>query len=205
MKNSNNKLILDLGCGNKKRDGTVGVDMNTRLKGDINHDLNKFPYPFDDNSVDYIYIDNTLEHLDSPLKVMEEIYRILKPGCGVKVIVPYFRSHSAFTDPTHTKFFTTESFTYYDPDHAIAKRYDYTLAKFKTTKIIFHRNLNKSIGWGGGLLPSPPNPPTRQDRPGDLAGAIARSSGLPHGLLELLGSQRSRSRPPPSSYPSMQL
>ena len=145
MKNSNNKLILDLGCGNKKRDGTVGVDMNTRLKGDINHDLNKFPYPFDDNSVDYIYIDNTLEHLDSPLKVMEEIYRILKPGCGVKVIVPYFRSHSAFTDPTHTKFFTTESFTYYDPDHAIAKRYDYTLAKFKTTKIIFHENLNSGF------------------------------------------------------------
>ena len=100
---------------------------------------------FDNNSVDYIYIDNTLEHLDSPLKVMEEIYRILKPGSGVKVIVPYFRSHSAFTDPTHTKFFTTESFTYYDSDHVIAKRYDYTLAKFKTDKIIFHENLNSGF------------------------------------------------------------
>ena len=48
MKNNYNKLILNIGCGNKKRNGTVGVDFNTRLKGDINHDLNKFTYPFDD-------------------------------------------------------------------------------------------------------------------------------------------------------------
>ena len=78
-KNSS-KLILDLGCGNKKREGTVGVDYNTRLDGDVNHDLNTFPYPFQADSVDKIYIDNCIEHLDSPLNVMEEIHRILKKG-----------------------------------------------------------------------------------------------------------------------------
>ena len=36
------ELILDLGCGNKKREGTIGVDFNTRLDGDVNHDLNQF-------------------------------------------------------------------------------------------------------------------------------------------------------------------
>ena len=129
-KNSS-KLILDLGCGNKKREGTVGVDYNTRLDGDVNHDLNTFPYPFQAGSVDKIYIDNCIEHLDSPLHVMEEIHRILKKGGEVKVIVPYFRSPSAFHDPTHKTFYTTESFSYYDPDHPICKRYDYTKAYFK--------------------------------------------------------------------------
>lgn len=135
-------LVLDLGCGNKKRPGTVGVDFNTRLDGDICHDLNIFPYPFDEGSIDKIYIDNCLEHLDNPLKVMEELHRILKVGGEVKVIVPYFRSPSAFHDPTHKTFYTVESFSYYDPEHPICKRYDYTKAYFNIEKIVFHEHLN---------------------------------------------------------------
>ena len=138
-------LILDLGCGNKKRPGSIGVDYNTRVDGDINHDLNVFPYPFDSDSIDKIYIDNCLEHLDSPLSVMEEIHRILKTGGEVKVIVPYFRSPSAFHDPTHKTFYTVESFSYYDPEHPICKRYDYTKAHFKVRKIVFHEHLDSGI------------------------------------------------------------
>ena len=47
---SKNK-ILDPGCGNKKRDGTIGVDFNERTKAYIIHDLNKFPYPFESQSI----------------------------------------------------------------------------------------------------------------------------------------------------------
>lgn len=135
------ELILDLGCGNKKREGTIGVDFNTRLDGDVNHDLNQFPYPFESETVDKIYIDNCLEHLDEPLKVMEEIHRILKFDGEVEVIVPYFRSPGAFIDPTHTHFFTVNSFAYFDPKTEIYKRYGYTESKFSVLKIIFHENL----------------------------------------------------------------
>ena len=138
-------LILDLGCGNKKRPGTIGVDYNSRVDGDISHDLNTFPYPFDTNSVDKVYIDNCLEHLNSPLDVMEELHRILKVGGELKVIVPYFRSPSAFHDPTHKTFYTTLSFSYYDPDHPICKRYDYTKAHFKVEKIVFHEHLKSGL------------------------------------------------------------
>jgi predicted SAM-dependent methyltransferase len=141
---SKNK-ILDLGCGNKKRDGTIGVDFNERTKANIIHDLNEFPYPFESQSIDKIYIDNTSEHLESPLSVMEELFRITKKKGLVKVIVPYFRSPSAFIDPTHTKFFTVESFSYYDPDHVICQRYDYTLARFKIEKILFHEHLSNGF------------------------------------------------------------
>ena len=125
----------------QKREGTIGVDYNASLDGDVNHDLNQYPYPFDDEVVDKVYIDNCLEHLDSPLKVMEEIYRILKLGGEVEVIVPYFRSSSAFIDPTHVHFFTVNSFAYYDPKSEIYKRYGYTHVKFSVLKIIFHENL----------------------------------------------------------------
>ena len=138
-------IILDLGCGNKKREGTIGVDTNARVDGDISHDLNIFPYPFEPKSVDKIYIDNCMEHLDSPMNVMEELHRILKDGAELKVIVPYFRSPSAFHDPTHKTFYTTESFSYYDPDHPICIRYDYTKAHFKVEKIVFHEHLKSGF------------------------------------------------------------
>ncbi len=137
-------LTLDLGCGNKKRPGTIGVDFNARTCPDVVHDLNVFPYPFKDESVDHVYLDNTLEHLGDVLRVMEEVYRIVKPGGTVKVIVPYFRSLWAYIDPTHRHFFTVNSFAFYDPDHVICQRYDYTLARFKTENIVFNETLPSS-------------------------------------------------------------
>ncbi len=145
MPSSTVPLILDLGCGKKKRVGTIGVDFSDRHDADVIHDLNNFPYPFSSSSVDHIYLDNVLEHLDNPLHVMEEIHRILKPYSTVKVIVPYFRSAYAFHDPTHKHFFTVESFSYYDPKHPICIRYDYTDARFNIEKIVFNEELNNRI------------------------------------------------------------
>jgi predicted SAM-dependent methyltransferase len=143
-------VILDLGCGKKKRPGVIGVDHNSRTGPDIVHDLNSFPYPFETCSVDQVFLDNTLEHLNDAIRVMEEVHRICKPGATVKVIVPYFRSLYAFIDPTHRHFFTVDSFAYYDPDHEICRRYDYSLARFKLEKIVFHEGWTNS--WFRGLV-----------------------------------------------------
>ena len=137
--------MLDLGCGKKKRNGTIGVDHSDRHDADIIHDLNEYPYPFEARSVDYVYMDNVLEHLNEPMRVMAEIHRVLKPGGGVKVIVPYFRSLWAYIDPTHKTFFTVNSFAYYDPDHIICQRYDYVPTRFKVERIVFNETLVN--GW----------------------------------------------------------
>jgi len=134
-------LILDLGCGKKKRSGAIGVDYSNRHGADVIHDLNIFPYPFKESSADYVFLDNVLEHLNNPMRVMEEVYRVAKPGAVIKVIVPYFRSPWAFVDPTHRTFYTTNSFAYYDPRHTICKRYDYTHARFYVDKIVFNETL----------------------------------------------------------------
>jgi len=139
--NTSSLKILDLGCGKKKRPGSIGVDYSDRHNADIIHDLNVFPYPFESNSIDQVYLDNVLEHLDNPIRVIEEVHRITKQGGGVKVIVPYFRSVWAFIDPTHKTFYTVDSFAYYDPRHIICQRYDYTPARFLVEKIVFNETL----------------------------------------------------------------
>lgn len=142
------KNTLDLGCGNNKRPGATGVDFNERTDADIIHNLNEFPYPMQNNSYDEIYMDNTLEHLTNVMAVMEEVYRICKPGGMVKIMVPYFRSVYAFIDPTHLHFFTVNSFAYFDPDNPICERYAYTEARFKVESVRFNERL------AGGLVKS---------------------------------------------------
>lgn len=138
--------VLDLGCGNKLRPGAVGIDFNSRTAATIIHNLNEFPYPVETASFDEVYLDNTLEHLDNVIAVMEEVYRICAPGGFVKVIVPYFRSHWASIDPTHTHFFTVSSFGYFDPSSILCQRYDYSTARFKVEKVVFNEI------YGGGWL-----------------------------------------------------
>lgn len=135
------KKILDLGCGKKKYPGAIGVDWSERHNADVIHDLNKFPYPFDDVMFDEIYIDNTLEHLDDVVRVMEEVHRICKPNGIVKVIVPYFRSVWACIDPTHKHFFTVNSMAYFIEGHSICINYDYSPARFLLEKLVFNENL----------------------------------------------------------------
>jgi predicted SAM-dependent methyltransferase len=134
--------ILNLGCGNKKYPNSIAVDISDRYKPDVVHDLNKYPYPFNSSEIDLVIMDNVLEHLDSPLDVMDEIYRLLKLGGTVKIIVPYFRSRWAFIDPTHKTFYTVDSFAYYDPTHPISSQYDYTNTRFNITKKVFNEGIS---------------------------------------------------------------
>jgi len=138
---------LDLGCGQSKKEGFIGVDILPFDNVDIVHDLKKFPYPFEDNVVDEIWMDNVLEHIPNPIKVVEEIYRIAKPDCKITISVPYFRSMYAFIDPTHVNFFGYFWFAYFDPTHIFNQRYNYSKATFKIEKIIFDREWLEKDGY----------------------------------------------------------
>ena len=108
------KKVLDIGCGNHKIPGSIGLD-SSKVEGvDVVHDLEKFPYPFKDNSFDVIHANQVLEHLEPPLdKILKELCRICKPKGRIKIIVPHALNVSAFGDPTHKKFFTWFTFDYF--------------------------------------------------------------------------------------------
>jgi SAM-dependent methyltransferase len=134
---------LDLGCGVRKQPGMVGIDINPCSQADVIHDLNRFPYPFEDSTFDEILADNTMEHLDDLPRVMEELHRIAKPRSLLTVTVPYFRARWAFVDPTHRHFFTVDSFGYFDPSHPFNQLYGYSQATFTTEMIKFNEKITE--------------------------------------------------------------
>lgn len=104
---------LNLGCDYDYREGWVNLDFHRNLKCDVVHDLNKFPWPFKKNEFDFILANHVLEHLNDLPMVMKEIHRISKPGAIIRISVPYFNSYGAFCDPTHKRFFTWDTFSFF--------------------------------------------------------------------------------------------
>jgi SAM-dependent methyltransferase len=108
--------VLELGCGQKKIvPHSTSVDLNPRSRADVIHDLNRFPYPFADDSFDLVIAEHVLEHLDNVIAVVEEVHRICRPHALFCVEVPHFSNAEFFTDPTHRHAFSTRSFDYFVP------------------------------------------------------------------------------------------
>ena len=125
-----NSIALDLGCGTYKRNPfhatrSFGADIRENLESDIYRlDLSLDVIPFDDNTFDFVTAYDFLEHVPRHsfvngkmrylfVDLMDEIYRILKPGGYFLHRSPAFPKHSAFTDPTHVNFITCDTMRYF--------------------------------------------------------------------------------------------
>lgn len=118
------ETIYNLGCGEKKYPGVIGVDVREGDAVQCVVDLNKTPWPIETGSADGVVSFHTMEHLADLNAVMGEIYRILKPGGRFLMEVPYFRHPGAFQDPTHTHFFTSRTMEYFcENDKRTSARY----------------------------------------------------------------------------------
>jgi ubiquinone/menaquinone biosynthesis C-methylase UbiE len=123
--------ILDIGCGNHKIKGAVGLDFFKIKDVDVVHNLNKIPYPFRENSFDIVYANQVLEHLEIDLdKILCELCRICKPQGKIRIIVPHALNVAGFSDPTHKKFFTWFTFDYFGSN----EQSYYTKARLKIIK-----------------------------------------------------------------------
>lgn len=111
---SDTKRKLDVGCGDNKRDGYIGMDIVPLDGVDIVHNMNDVPWPVSENEFDEFVFDDVLEHSSNFLGILEEVYRAGKSGAVVKISVPHFSSDNMYSDPTHTIFFSSRSFNYFD-------------------------------------------------------------------------------------------
>lgn len=129
------RRILDVGCGRRKLPGAVGIDRRRRkavaaeVQLDIDHDLLDFPWPVEDDAFDLVHCSHVLEHLPPTARVMEEIYRVLKPGGQAFIVCPHFSWVEAYRHFEHCHFFTLGSFDYfggqsdiYDADFRVVRR-----------------------------------------------------------------------------------
>jgi SAM-dependent methyltransferase len=99
--------VLDVGCGSAKAPGAVGLDISPETQADIVHDLNVFPYPIEDSSFDQVLMQDVLEHVREPIRVLDELHRVLRPGGRLKLRTPHFSSLLAYSDPTHQHYFSS--------------------------------------------------------------------------------------------------
>lgn len=104
---------LNLGCGKDLKEGYINLDI-VDYGGNMIHDINKFPYPFDDNTFDEIFASHVLEHLGSFHNTITELYRILKPNGLLIVYVPFFLNTKYFGEPDHKIPFSIRSFDNYE-------------------------------------------------------------------------------------------
>jgi SAM-dependent methyltransferase len=106
---------LNLGCGTDYMDGWVNID-NGNTRCDVKHDIEEFPLPFEDSSVDEIKMQHILEHVsrDKFIPLIREIYRVCVNGAVINIISPYAGSDNYWTDPTHKLPLTTRTFDYFD-------------------------------------------------------------------------------------------
>jgi SAM-dependent methyltransferase len=113
------KRILDVGCGNRKTPGAVGIDRRIRKDSsldqqrDIDHDLSQFPWPIADNSFDLIICQHVIEHLPATVRTMEEFNRIVVPGGKIFIETPHYTWFEAYRHYEHIHKFSFGAFDYF--------------------------------------------------------------------------------------------
>lgn len=154
------KVCLNFGCGLHPKVSTseetwINVDKFQQAGVDKVFNLFKVPYPWKDNSIDYIYTSHFVEHIphslvpynlrpslpweklrkrllemDGFFSFFEECYRILKPNGVIEVIGPFAWTNGAMQDPTHTRYLVQQTFGYLSQSQMDAyggKPFDYHL------------------------------------------------------------------------------
>lgn len=91
----------------------INIDVSNACKPDLVLDLSKEKLPYDDNSVDAILGVDFIEHIFNPIPVMNECWRVLKPGHTIYLETPLAGSNDFWKDPTHVRGFVEDTFRYF--------------------------------------------------------------------------------------------
>ena len=116
-------MKVNLGCGNLKVDGAIGIDFRQTQATDIVYDLTQYPWPFRDEEFDGAIAKDIIEHMLYVVPFLDECWRIVKPGAELYIRTSYWTSENSYRDPTHLHYFTLESFDFFDPDTEMGIKY----------------------------------------------------------------------------------
>lgn len=110
-------MRLNLGAGGRALPGFVNVDRVQLAGVDQVVDLDRLPWPWADASADEIMARDLFEHLADAVGFMVESHRVLVGGGTLFIRTPnvFLSQSDAFTDPTHRRFPTWNTFDYWIP------------------------------------------------------------------------------------------
>ena len=147
---------LDLGCGLNPRnpfnaDELYGIDIRPHDNEKIKVvDLAIESIPFPSEYFDYVFAYDFIEHVPriiyNPtrrfcfIKLMNEIYRVLKMGGTFASFTPAFLKEAAFIDPTHVNIITENTCPlYFDNKNRWGKDYGF-IGSFEIVDQKWHPN-----------------------------------------------------------------
>jgi len=95
-------LGLDIGCGENKRSGMIGLDFRRTVSTDVIADARMLP--FRDESFDCVFSSQVLEHFGhrEATRLLDEWARVLKKGGTIEIRCPDLRARAFlfFLNPT---------------------------------------------------------------------------------------------------------
>jgi SAM-dependent methyltransferase len=158
--NTRHPLILELGCGPRKRHpDSIGIDAidyeGVDIVGDAVEALRAFPAA----SVDFITSTHFLEHVADVGEILDEMVRIVRAGGRIEVVVPHFAHPYFSSDPTHQQSFGLYTFSYFAADRifrrgvpAYIRRDQLRLQSvdliFKSNRPFYVRHaIKRAVGW----------------------------------------------------------
>lgn len=125
--------MLDVGCGEGKDKGYIGMDRRAVPGVDIVWDIESVapvpwwarnipeaksdPWPIPSESVDRLVCAHLLEHItpSAVISVMDEMWRVMKFDGQAMIVVPHADSYGMKQDPTHIGFWNEATMHYFDP------------------------------------------------------------------------------------------
>jgi len=110
-------MKLNLGCGNKRRSGYIGVDRYACDAVDVIADL-KSGLPFKNEIISSVLMDNVIEHVAHIHVLMQEVHRICGNGAVVDIVTPHFASLASWRDPTHIHHLSYFSMEHFEKESA---------------------------------------------------------------------------------------
>lgn len=144
---------ISLGAGTEPEAGAewINVDIISLEGIDVVHNLMQYPWPFKDNSAEFIKAKDIIEHMathlpdgrSSMIAFIEECHRILQLGGTLWIQTPHWQSDFLWIDPSHVRGFDKRSFDFFDPDTDFGRSTGfYSQAKFKVkSELIGNGNL----------------------------------------------------------------
>jgi len=145
--------VLDIGCGDLKEnwipdsDGIDLFDYGQMYQFNIEE---TFPWPVEDNLYDEVVAQHILEHIKngySFIEIMNEVWRVSKPGALFRGAAPHFPSSPNFyRDPTHCRMLNENSFDIFFKDSPIHAGSGYNI-KCAYKCISIGINHNRDLIW----------------------------------------------------------
>lgn len=119
------RIQLDIGCGENKQEGFLGMDRRKMDGVDIVHDLEEFPWPLEAESCITIVASHIVEHIKPwySIALLNECWRVMEEGGKLLISTPYPGSRGFWQDPTHCNGWNEATFQYYDPAYPLFQIY----------------------------------------------------------------------------------